>query len=865
MSIINTGIFNSGSAYLRQLGNDWPTAQVITTSDVVESASNLYFTNSRVISALVGSNVSLNNLVVAGDLQVQGNTVTLNTSTLTVEDKNIVIAAGAVTHGEADGAGITIEGAYANIIYDGIIDRFEINKPVYVDGSITSTSNLVANGLIIRNINVQDSALTGTTSANTVVAESVTSNIWVNLYTANVVETSANLYFTTSRARSAFTAGKGIAITANGVISSKGDDTGLGIFNAGINLANALILSNNFANLVTFNPADGAKHLVYSLHLSNFSDQTAYVTGRYVSGANTILFANLFEMPATSFIEYQVKPQLYDNGDQLQFISYSSPTQPANSLVSAFISWQGSADTNFFRVANVINHNNRANIFYDPVRSVIFEGMKIVNPNPTDIPVNVWIANSNLDLVAYLAANVIVPGGSSIELFEYPKAIPADYHIRVSKNSSIVNNPISLFLSGKYTTQYTITPSTLTVAEGDNMYFNIDTLNIGDGSLLYYTLQGNVTQSDFVTPITGSVTISNSRGEIELVLSGPPDITDSNDFVLQLRKSSTSGTIVATSDRVYVLDTANSAGISVVESSSTVIEGSTITFTLTTLGVPDQTIYYSANSTGPELFVEGNTGSFALVNDTGNFTLTSNSSRLAFAETANFTIDFRTDNAGNGKIFARSNTVQLQDTAYGGTSAPSVRMLMVAGGGGGGFTPVGPPPTYYNTFGGAGGGGGAGGLLEIWNVPISTNTYNITIGGGGADSASGSNTIVEYGTGQIYTLVGGGMGEPGNKPQNSPINSPPPAQITGSNGGSGGGGAGGVHQNGTFTNFGLGYTGQGYNGSVGQPAGTTIPFGRHPAGGGGGAGMVGRPSTRGIAPTGRQGQGGSGGDGKATS
>lgn len=59
------------------------------------------------------SNVTIgNNLVVTGDLTVQGNTTTLNTATLVVEDKNIVLANVATpTNTTADGAGITVLGA----------------------------------------------------------------------------------------------------------------------------------------------------------------------------------------------------------------------------------------------------------------------------------------------------------------------------------------------------------------------------------------------------------------------------------------------------------------------------------------------------------------------------------------------------------------------------------------------------------------------------------------------------------------------------------------------------------------------------------------------------------------------------------
>jgi hypothetical protein len=53
-----------------------------------------------------------NTLTVTGDLVVNGNTTTLNTSTLTVEDKNIVLANVATpTDTTADGAGISVLGA----------------------------------------------------------------------------------------------------------------------------------------------------------------------------------------------------------------------------------------------------------------------------------------------------------------------------------------------------------------------------------------------------------------------------------------------------------------------------------------------------------------------------------------------------------------------------------------------------------------------------------------------------------------------------------------------------------------------------------------------------------------------------------
>ena len=57
-------------------------------------------------------------LVVTGDLTVNGNTTTINSTTLTVDDLNIVVASGAANPAAANGAGITVDGANATLTYD---------------------------------------------------------------------------------------------------------------------------------------------------------------------------------------------------------------------------------------------------------------------------------------------------------------------------------------------------------------------------------------------------------------------------------------------------------------------------------------------------------------------------------------------------------------------------------------------------------------------------------------------------------------------------------------------------------------------------------------------------------------------------
>lgn len=93
----------------------------------------------KIDPAAVGDNTG--KVVIAGDLQVDGTTTTINSTTLTVNDKQIVIASGAADATAADGAGILIDGANATLTYDSTNDQFQFNKEVYVNGNVGIGTN----------------------------------------------------------------------------------------------------------------------------------------------------------------------------------------------------------------------------------------------------------------------------------------------------------------------------------------------------------------------------------------------------------------------------------------------------------------------------------------------------------------------------------------------------------------------------------------------------------------------------------------------------------------------------------------------------------------------------------------------------
>jgi len=81
-------------------------------------------------------------LIVNGDFQVNGTTTTVNSTTLSVNDKNIVLADSAPNAAAADSAGITIAGANAKFYYKALPDAWLMNKELIIESDLTVEGKL---------------------------------------------------------------------------------------------------------------------------------------------------------------------------------------------------------------------------------------------------------------------------------------------------------------------------------------------------------------------------------------------------------------------------------------------------------------------------------------------------------------------------------------------------------------------------------------------------------------------------------------------------------------------------------------------------------------------------------------------------
>lgn len=169
ISVSNTG--TEGGTFT--VTNEGVISVAGTSNQITASASN-----GNVTFSLANDVTIPNNLTVTGDLLVQGNTTTLNTSTLAVEDKNIVLAnTVSPTDSSADGAGITVKGSTDKTFnwVDGTdawtsseYMNLASGKAYMVDGAVVLSNTTLGSGIVNSSLTSLGVVTTGTWNAGTI-------------------------------------------------------------------------------------------------------------------------------------------------------------------------------------------------------------------------------------------------------------------------------------------------------------------------------------------------------------------------------------------------------------------------------------------------------------------------------------------------------------------------------------------------------------------------------------------------------------------------------------------------------------------------------------------------------------------------
>ena len=217
----------------------------------------------------------------------------------------------------------------------------------------------------------------------------------------------------------------------------------------------------------------------------------------------------------------------------------------------------------------------------------------------------------------------------------------------------------------------------VSVNEGASVTFTLQTTGVPVGTQLTYNFTGTVEfDHDFTTNPNNSVFQVQNDGSASMTVTLREDYSQlegSENFKLNLTDPSNANIILGSSALVTVNDT-SSATFSIAAVPANQVEGTTLTYTVNTTGVPDgHTLYYSFSSvsTTDNYDFSNNThaGWFAINNNTGTFGVdVAQDFEIDDGET--LIVQIR-QNSASGSVVATSSTTIIDDLPFTFTITPS--------------------------------------------------------------------------------------------------------------------------------------------------------------------------------------------------
>ena len=232
---------------------------------------------------------------------------------------------------------------------------------------------------------------------------------------------------------------------------------------------------------------------------------------------------------------------------------------------------------------------------------------------------------------------------------------------------------------------YSVTPSTIVLDEGQSISFVINTEEVASGTILYYTLSGDVSANDFTdNKLSGSVTVIDfgngiATGTLTKVVSLDLVTEGDEEFVFELRTDSTSGSIVATSSTVTIRDV--NPSFSITQTATTIEEGQSVTFNISTTKIANGTeLFFTTigNVTASDFSDNSLSDSFAIINFGGDngigaFTRTTNFDFIS-SQNKQFQVQLRI-NSTEGTVVGTSNTITVNSKQPTYTITPSTTSI----------------------------------------------------------------------------------------------------------------------------------------------------------------------------------------------
>jgi hypothetical protein len=270
-------------------------------------ASNINTSGTANVGTLtVSGAATINGNLIASNLLVTGTTTQINSTVLQVDDLNITVANGATDSASANGAGLTVNGALATLLYISATDSWDFNKQVIgqftttnlraTGGSITgvtgAASTFVSTNFSSGNARITGGSITGITgSATTLVA--------TNFSSANAEITSSTSHIGTDSAGAVSRVANVYGVLGNFTDFSTANALITGGSATGITGAATTLVATNFSSgnaQITGGSATGITGAATTLVATNFSSGNAQITGGSITGitgaASTLVATN---------------------------------------------------------------------------------------------------------------------------------------------------------------------------------------------------------------------------------------------------------------------------------------------------------------------------------------------------------------------------------------------------------------------------------------------------------------------------------------------------------------------------------------------------------------------------------------------
>jgi len=228
-----------------------------------------------------------------------------------------------------------------------------------------------------------------------------------------------------------------------------------------------------------------------------------------------------------------------------------------------------------------------------------------------------------------------------------------------SKVGSVVSNILLDYVNVAAT--YSVTASTGVVDEGGTVTFTLTTTDVANGTVIPYTITG-VTSADINgASLTGNFpAINTNTASVTFTITA--DVLTEGTEIMNLALTN----IVGVSASVIINDTSQPVTATVATSTTTVSEGNSVVFTVTTnAGLPNGTLYWSTNLTNATAadFTDNQiTGSVTIVDNTGTITRTLAADLTTEALAESFSITIRSGST-SGTALVTSSTVTITDSS----------------------------------------------------------------------------------------------------------------------------------------------------------------------------------------------------------